>query len=55
MGWTAVEIFISQAVNKLVNGFKIKSGVSVCDRGASGIITNDSKTHINCWVGSDSL
>jgi hypothetical protein len=26
VSWTAVEKFISQTVNKLVNGFKIKSG-----------------------------
>ena len=44
MCWTAVEKFISQTVNKLMNGFKVKSGVYVYDRGTSGVITNDSKT-----------
>ena len=44
MSWTAVDKLFSQMLNKFVNGFKVKSGVLVCDRGASGIITNDSKT-----------
>ena len=44
MSWTAIEKFIRQTVNKLVNGFEVKSSAQVCDGGASRIITNDSKT-----------
>jgi len=44
VSWTAVEKFISQMVDKLLNGFKVKSRVWVCDRGGYGIITNDMKT-----------
>jgi hypothetical protein len=44
VSWTATEKFIRQMVNKLVNGFEVKSSVKVCDGGAFRIITNDSKT-----------
>jgi len=41
---TVVEKFIRQTVNKLMDGFEVKSGVYVWDGGTSGIITDDSKT-----------
>jgi hypothetical protein len=44
VSWTAIEKFISQTVNKLVNRFEVKSSVYVCDGGAFRIFTNDSKT-----------
>jgi len=44
VSWTAIEKFISQTVNKLVNRFEVKSSVEVCDGGAFRIITNDCKT-----------
>jgi hypothetical protein len=37
----ATEKFFRQTVDKLVNGFEVKSSVYVCDGGASRIITND--------------
>jgi hypothetical protein len=43
VSWAAVEKFDRQTVNKLVNGFKVKSSVKMCDGGASRIIANDSK------------
>jgi len=44
VSWRATKKFIRQTVDKLVNGFEVKSSVSVCDGGASRKVTNDCKT-----------
>ena len=55
MSGTVVEKFIRQTVNKLMNGFEVKSGTYVWDGGNSGTITNDSKigSHSNTLMQHD--